>query len=243
MRPTPPPAEGSSPDGRFSQFSFTIDEEVLGLGLHGVYFVMGGLTNRRSHDEFDELLEHALDDLDDASTNGYDLRTDSILMGYRDLHSAVGRSNRDHVASAENLQRLVKMNGTIPRANLLVDVHNLVSLKTRLAITAHDLGKVQGNVRLSLTTGRERFFPFISREPKVVHPGEYAYVDEADEIICRMETRQAAATKPELETSDCFFIVQGNRAASADYVREAARELVALTTYFCGGHERNVYRA
>jgi DNA/RNA-binding domain of Phe-tRNA-synthetase-like protein len=241
MSTTPSLPEGVSPDGRFSRFSFTIDEEVLGLGLHGVYFVMAGLANRGGHDEFDELLGHALDDLD--GTSGYDLRTDPILSGYRDLHSAVGRSNRDHVASAENLQRLVKMNGTIPRANLLADVQNLVSLKTRLAISAHDLSKIQGNVRLSLTTGRERFFPFTSREPKVVHPGEYAYVDEADEIICRMETRQAAATKPELATSDCFFMVQGNRGVTADYVREAASELVAMTTYFCGGHARTVYPA
>jgi hypothetical protein len=58
-----------------------------------------------------------------------------------------------------------------------------------------------------------------------------------------METRQAAATKPELATSDCFFMVQGNRGVTADYVREAASELVAMTTYFCGGHARTVYPA
>ena len=240
MSTTLPPAEGASPDGRFSQFSFTIDEQVRELGLHGMYFVMEELTNSSGHDEFDELLGHALDDLDDAVATGYDPRTDPILAGYRMLHGAVGRSNRDHVASAENLQRLVKMNGTIPRANLLVDVHNLVSLKTRLAISAHDLSKVRGNVRLSMTTGRERFFPLSSREPKAVHPGEYAYVDEANEIIFRMETRQAAATRPDLTTSECFYIVQGNPATNAAYVRRAANEVVALTKYFCGGRERPV---
>jgi DNA/RNA-binding domain of Phe-tRNA-synthetase-like protein len=243
MRTTPPPDEGASPDGRFSQFSFTIDDDVLDLGLHGVYFVMGGLTNKRGHDEFDELLGHTLDDLDDAVAKCHDLRMDPILMGYRDLHNAVGRSNRDHVASAENLHRLIKMNGTIPHVNLLVDVQNLVSLKTRLAISSHDLRKVEGNVRLSLTTGQERFFPFASPDPKEVHPGEYAYVDGAGEIICRMETRQAASTKPKLATSECFYIVQGNPAASAEYVWGAATELIAMTRYFCGGYQRTVHPA
>lgn len=243
MSTTLPPAQGTSLEGRFSTFSFTIDEEVLGLGVHGVYFVMSGLTNGVCNDEFDELLGHALDDLDDATTNGYDPRTDPILIGYRDLHTAVGRSNRDHVSSADNLQRLIKMNGTIPRTSLLADVHNLVSLKTRLAISAHDLSYVRGNVRLSLTTGQERFFPVSAQEHKEVPPGEYAYVDDAGEIVLRMETRQAAATKPQASTSDCFYVVQGNPAVSPDYVREVARELVALTEYFCGGHQRSVYPA
>ena len=240
MSAVPPPADRTSPDGRFWKFSITIDQDVRELGVHGAYLVMGALTNTTGHDEFDELLGHALDDLDDSYGQGYDLRSDPVLAGYRDLHSAVGRSNRDHVASAENLQRLVKMNGTIPRANLLVDVHNLISLRTRLAISAHDLSKVRGNVRLSLTTGRERFHPLSSREPKAVRPGEYAYVDEADEIICRMDTRQAATTRPDLSTSECFSIIQGNPAASPAYVRQAASELVALTTYFCGGFARTI---
>jgi hypothetical protein len=55
-----------------------------------------------------------------------------------------------------------------------------------------------------------------------------------------METRQSAATRPDLSTSHCFYIVQGNAAATPAYVRRAANELVTLTKYFCGGHDRTV---
>jgi DNA/RNA-binding domain of Phe-tRNA-synthetase-like protein len=240
MSTTSSPSDVPAAAERFSQFSLTIGEDVRGLGHKGVHFVMSALTNAPCHDEFDELLGHALDDLDDATATGYDVRTDPVLAGYRTLHTAVGRSNRDHVASAENLRRLIKMNGTIPRANLLVDLNNLVSLTTGLAISAHDLERVRGNVRLSLTTGRERFFPHDGAEARPVHPGEYAYVDEAGEVICRMETRQAARTRPVLSTSDCFYIVHGNPATSAAYLRRAASDLVALTQYFCGGRERRL---
>lgn len=238
MSTTPSPSDLPTPAGRSPRFSLTIDEEVRGLLPDNVHIVMGGLTNAPGHDEFDELLGHALDDLDDATIGGYDLRTDPLLAGYRRLHTAVGRSNRDHVALAENLQRVVKMNGTIPRANLLVDLPNLISLKTRLAITAHDLDQVHGNVRLSLAMGGEQFFPLNAAEPRQLHPGEYAYMDEAGEVICRMETRQAARTRPGLSTSDCFYIVHGNPAASPAHLRRAASDLVALTRYFCGGQER-----
>jgi DNA/RNA-binding domain of Phe-tRNA-synthetase-like protein len=236
MSTTPPSGADGPPSGRFAGFSFTIDEEVRGLGVHGAFFIMSGLTNLAGHDEYDELLGAALDDLD----GGYDLKTDPVLKGYRALHTAIGRSNRDHVASAENLHRLVKMNGTIPRANLLIDIHNLVSLKTRLAISAHDLESVNGDVRLSLSTGRERFYPDDAAPARPLHPGEYAYVDSAGEVIWRLETRQAARTRPTLATSDCFYVVQGNPATSAAYVRRAARNLARLVRYFCGGSQRTL---
>lgn len=239
---TPPPAEGASSESHFARMSFTMDEQVIGLGVTGVYFVMGGLTNLHSHDEFDELLEHTLSDLDDAAVRGQDLKTHPILAGFRDLHSAVGRSNRDNVASAESLLRLIRMNGSVPRVNLLVDIYNMISLKTQLAIGAHDLERFDGDVRLALTTGDERFFPATAMEPKAVQAGEYAYIDGSNQIICRMETRQVGPTRVDLATTEAFYAVQGNKMTDASYVWDAAQELIALTKEFCGGSERILYR-
>jgi DNA/RNA-binding domain of Phe-tRNA-synthetase-like protein len=238
MSKPPPPAEGASPQSRLERIAFTVDEQVAGLGVTGMYFVMGGLTNLPSNDEFDELLEHTLSDLEDTAVRGHDLKADPVLAGYRQLHSGVQRSNRDHVASAENLLRLIRMNGTVTRVNLLVDICNLVSLRTRLSISVHDLASVQGDVRLSLTTGQEKFFPINAGEPKAVASGEYAYVDGSGEIIYRMETRQAAKTKVDLTTTECFYIVQGNPATEPEYVSSAAEQLISLTQDFCGGNVR-----
>ena len=242
MSKPPPPAEGASSESRFAEISFTIDEQVARLGVTGMYFVMGGLTNLQSNDEFDELLEHALSDLDDAVVNGHDIKTDPTLAGFRQLHAAVGRSNRDHVASAESLLRLIRMNGTVSRTNLLVDIYNLVSVKTRLSISGHDLDKFEGDVRLSLTTGEEKFLPHHADEPKVVPPGEYAYIDAMGDIISRMETRQAAKTRVDLTTTGCFYIVQGNPVTDASSVTRAADELIRVTSEFCGGTVRVLHR-
>jgi hypothetical protein len=41
-----------------------------------------------------------------------------------------------------------------------------------------------------------------------------------------------------LDTTECLYIVQGNRATDDAYIRRAAEELLALTKRFCGGTER-----
>jgi DNA/RNA-binding domain of Phe-tRNA-synthetase-like protein len=217
-----------------------VDERVLGLGLTGVYFVMAGLRNQPDDPRLQPLVAEAVGALD-ALASKDDLKADPILSGFRDLHTAVGRSNRDNIASPENLIRTVQKSGSLPRVNVLVDVYNIVSLRSRLALGAHDLSKVEGDIRLSMTTGTERFVPLGSSEPKPVYADEYAYIDESDEVICRMETRQVEKTKVVLDTTECFYIVQGNKATSPQYVWDAAHTLIALTKEFCGGEERILF--
>jgi DNA/RNA-binding domain of Phe-tRNA-synthetase-like protein len=102
--------------------------------------------------------------------------------------------------------------GQLPRINLLVDIYNLVSVKTHLSLGAHDRQKLGGDVHLKLTTGTERFWPIGTNELYPVKPGKYAYVDDDNDIICRLEVRQVEKTKVLPDTTACFFIVQGNPA-------------------------------
>lgn len=202
--------------------------QVQALGVRGVYLAMYGLTNRPEDPEFETLradLNRRLADEKQA------LLADPLLQGYRELHSAVGFSNRDFVASPEALIK----SGRLPQVNLLVDIYNLVSIETRLSFGAHDLARVQGNIHLRLTTGSEGYWPLGSPEPKPVRPGAYAYIDDADEVICLLEVRQVHKTRVTLETRDCFYIIQGNPAASQPALQAAAERLTALTQRFCGG--------
>jgi DNA/RNA-binding domain of Phe-tRNA-synthetase-like protein len=160
--------------------------------------------------------------------------TDPILTGFRELHTAIGRSNRDNVAASENLLRLLEKRDSIPRINPVVDLYNLVSLQTRLALGAHDLNKLEGHARLVLTSGNERFLPLGSDELKQIYPDEYAYSDDR-EIICRLETRQVDKTKVTTDTTDVLYIIQGNQHTSEEYLDAAVERLVELTTTYVGG--------
>lgn len=232
---------GSPPShDRADTLVFNIEEKVIALGVAGVYFVMDGLVNGLGDPGFEEIRRETIGRVANLMGDA-DLKQDPVLQGFRDLHTAIGRSNRDNVASPENLLRLLQKNGDLTSINLLVDVYNLVSIESRLALGAHDLAHVDGNIHLKITSGDERFVPLGAAEAKPIHVGEYGYVDDANDVICRMEVRQVEKTKVGLDTTACFYIVQGNAATDCDYLWQAATRLIELTKEYCGGRERILY--
>ncbi len=124
---------------------------------------------------------------------------------------------------------------TLVAINKVVSIYNLVSLKSSLALGAHDLDKIVGNVTLRLTTGTEKFWPIGAKEPEKVSQGEYAYCDDANDVICRMEVRQVEKTKVLPHTKNIFFIVQGNQNTSDEEISHASGELARLITDCAGG--------
>ena len=219
------------------QFRFGITDAAQTLGLKAVCFVIEGVRNQHTNPEFEKLKTHTLAQVSkDLSSEA--IQTDPILNGFRALHDAIGRSNRKNVASPESLLKLVLQTGGLPQVNLLVDIYNLVSVKTRLSLGAHDLRAISGNVQLRLTDGSETFWPMGSDKPKIVSPGEYAYIDDAHNVLCRLEVRQCERTKISLDTTDGFFIVQGNARTEDTCLRHAANELLTLIKRFCGGRAR-----
>ena len=81
------------------------------------------------------------------------------------------------------------------KINPLVDLYNLISMDTKLALGAHDLDKIEGNITLRLTQGNENYIPLGSEEAKEVKAGIYSYIDDANDIICYSEIRQVDKTK------------------------------------------------
>lgn len=121
------------------------------------------------------------------------------------------------------------------KINPLVDLYNLISMDTKLALGAHDLDKTEGNITLRLTQGNENYIPLGSEEAKEVKAGIYSYIDDANDIICFSEIRQVDKTKVTNESKDIFFIVQGNNENSDKYVKDIAKELIIVVTYYLGG--------
>ena len=130
------------------------------------------------------------------------------------------------------------------KINPLVDLYNLISMDTKLALGAHDLDKIEGNmtdsIQISLPMllflmGNENYIPLGSEEAKEVKAGIYSYIDDANDIICYSEIRQVDKTKVTNESKDIFFIVQVNKETSDKYVKDIAKELITVVTYYLGG--------
>lgn len=227
MTAAPSPTADAAP-------KFTIDPAVRALGVRGAFALLEGLDNHVPTVTLDGYRAELLDRLHREIDAGFIAR-DPVLAGFRTLHDRIGRSNRRFPASAEALVSLFLRKGLVPAINPLVDLYNGVSLETRLSLGAHDLTQVRGAITLRLTTGVEPFVPLGATDPEPVGAGEYAYIDEANRILCRLEHRQCEATKVTTATTAAFYILQGNAETDASMLEAGLDRLVTLTTRFCGG--------
>lgn len=214
---------------------FSVTKEVLDLGVKVITARITGVRNTDSNAEFEIYKNSELEKIK-RQWEGKKYKDDPVLVGFRDLHKKVSRSNREYVASPEGLRWLLFERGRFPHINTIVDIYNLVSIKTGLALGAHDIDKVQGNITLRLTKGDEIFIPLGKSEPVAIFPREYGYVDDGNNIICRLEVLQVEPTKVTLGSKDIFVIVEGNANTEEWYVQNAAKEVCEMISKYCGGH-------
>lgn len=215
-------------------FKFIITNEVSNLGAKTLAVWITGIKNDKLNPKLDRYIKLELEKIKKYWRN-ISYKEDLILQGFRDLHTKVGRNNRDYLASPEVLLKSLLERDRFPRINSIVDIYNLVSLKTRLALGAHDINYMNGNITLRLTQGNENFLPLGATESVSIPAGEYAYIDDENNIICRLEVLQTETTKITLDTTEVFLITQGNPNTSSFYVEQGAREVIDLITKFCGG--------
>jgi DNA/RNA-binding domain of Phe-tRNA-synthetase-like protein len=215
-------------------FTFSATDEVIKLGVKIVTARMVGVKNSLENKEFEVYKENVLSELKNKlSGKKYD--DDLVLAGFRDLHTKVGRSNRTYVASPEGLRYVFLERDRFPHINTVVDIYNLISLKTGLALGAHNVDKIKGNITLKLTTGDEKFIPLGKIEPTLILPGEYGYVDDDNNVVCRLEVLQVETTKITTDSNNLFLIIEGNTNTSDEFVRSTAKEVCEMITKYCGG--------
>lgn len=207
--------------------NFSIDQKVLELGVKVKTAVIFGVKNQPSNAVSIFITEEV--------AKLTPVQIDNILLGFQELHTKVGRGNKDCVSSPESLINFLARKGQLPQINPVVDLYNLISVKSKLALGAHDISKINGNVSLKTTTGSENFIPLGKSEPQIVPAREYAYIDDGNNIICRLEVIQCDQTKITPETKDIFLIIQGSRNTGQDYIDKTAMEVCELIVKYCEG--------
>ena len=200
---------------------FFVEQAVLDAGVKIVFATVHGLDNHGEDPEWAAYCDKRLEELYEEYAE-LDVHTDPILEGFNILHDKTGI-------------KLLKKNHGMFFINQAVDIYNLISLESKLALGAHNIDRVDGNVTLRFTDGSESFVPIGQTEPVPVAPHEYCYCDDANEVLCRLEIRQVEKTKVDEEAQNVFYIVQGNAATSDELLHETAQKIVDLTTKYCGG--------
>lgn len=212
---------------------FIVEKDVIDLGvtIRGVQIT--NVNNQIYSNELKKYIDEHIQKL--LAKETLETINDDIIQGFYDLHKVVNVPKRKNPPASENLLKILVKKQTAFSINPVVDIYNLISMETRLALGAHDVDHIDGNMNLRITKGNENFIPLGQSEPKPVKEGVYSYIDDSNDVLCYLEIRQVDKTKITSDSKNIFYIVQGNLNTSQEYVDNVAKKLIEVTTHFLGG--------
>lgn len=200
-----------------------------------MFATIEGIDNRADNEEWNSLRKESLKSLYQRYKD-IEIPNDPVLEGFNILHDRTGVKRRKNIPASENLIRLlVKHGGELAAINKVVDIYNLVSLDSRLALGAHNMDKTDGNVTLRFSDGNETFIPLGQTAPLPIKPHEYCYMDDHQDVLCRLEIRQSQKTLVDETAENVFYIIQGNEATPPELLAETAQRVIELTVKYAGG--------
>ena len=212
-----------------------VAEECFQLGLRATAIVFRDMHISSASVELRADIVREIQAIREEFASPAAVRSCPEVAAFQQLHRRVGVNPRKEQSSVERLLLLALKRGELPAINSLVDAYNLVSLRTRCSLGAHDLDAITLPVSLRLLTGREAFTPLGETMPVVVVPGEYGYVDAADHLLCRLDVRQADFSKVTEATRNVLLIVEGTAEHAPDVLHRASEEVIEVVTRYCGG--------
>ena len=146
-----------------------------------------------------------------------------ITQGYADLLQRVGRSIKKYPPTVPAFIRNIQRRGSMPHINSVIDIYNVESLHSLLAIGGHDLDKIDGQIEFTVNKEEGIFLPISSTE-KHVAATDYVYRDPKG-IIAWLGVRDGEQYKFDDETKNAIFIIQGNANTSVEIRVDALKRI------------------
>lgn len=215
------------------ELRFYVSKKLLGIGLKIRFVIINGINNENNI-EVEEFINNTANGLLEKYKD-FDIDNDNVLNGFHKIHERASISKRKNTPASENLIRLLKENNSYRSINPLVDIYNLLSIESKLCLGAHDIDKVSGNVTLRFHNGDEIFIPLGDGTSHKVKNNEYSYIDDSNEILCRLEVRQVKKTLVGNDTKNVFYIIEGNDLIPDEVLDSYANKIIEVTTSYLGG--------
>ena len=221
---------------------FHVAQECLDLGLRAGAIVFRDLTIDDAPAELREAIDEECRKVGGELATGADVRKTAEITAHYDILRRVGVKPRRRPPSTEKLLELARSRRTLPSINTLVDAYNLVSIRTRCSLGAHDLDYFTPPAELRLFRGDESFRPLGSTETQTVWAGEFGYVDAENRVLCRLDSLQADFSKVLHGTTNVLLIVEATDSHDPAQVTAAFDEVISLVERYCGGKAEVVAR-
>ncbi len=159
------------------------------------------------------------------------LKDEANCRAYRDFYWRMGVDPTKQRPAAEALARRILRGDSLPRISPIVDAYNLASLRTLVAIGAYDLARVEGGLKLRLSSGGELFEP-IGGGSETLQEGQIVLADE-HQIMHVYPYRDSRLTSVSQQTHEVLVLSAGVPGVSRVFeaVGVACESIVRL----CGG--------
>ena len=218
--------------------TFTPTREVLDLGLKVICLQITDLNNKSETKKFLAFKEKAYKALKQKYQE-FDIETDLILKGFRELHKKLNIKRRKNTPISENILKRFLKEEKLNEDNKLLTLYNIFTLDSRLSIGMYDMDKIKGNISLKIDD--KSSYISLDGTIKKLNQKQYVYKDE-NYIISRLEVTQNPKTIVDKNTKNILITIEGNEATSAEYIMEVTSEIIDLITTYCGGKAQIIYK-
>jgi DNA/RNA-binding domain of Phe-tRNA-synthetase-like protein len=212
---------------------YIVDSEFSALGFKSsVVCELYGISVRDTVDDLEKIKEETARMI--LGTTDERPRIDAVLDSYRSQVAAIGRSPKTFAPAAENLLRLMRRSGRMPRINTAVDAYNITVCHTGLALGVHDLDRLGQTITFRRSKGGEAFRAVGSDSVKQTAPGDYVYSDET-RVLAWLDSKDSDDVKLSAETQNVLIVIQGTSFTTRSYTYDAIQDAARRIVTFCGG--------
>ena len=200
-----------------------IDKSIVELGITSV--VIGVAKNIAPHAKLSDSFLKKQKKMEDwaLQCDVDEVLHNPITQGYADLLQSVGRSIKKYPPTVPAFIRNIQRRGSMPHINSVIDIYNVESLHSLLAIGGHDLDKIDGQIEFTVNKEAGVFLPISSTEKHVAET-DYVYRDSKG-IIAWLGVRDGEDYKFDDGTKNAIFIITGNANTSVEMRVEALKRI------------------
>jgi tyrosyl-tRNA synthetase len=157
---------------------------------------------------------------------GRDLKADPAIAVWRDAFAKAGFDPDQTPSSVEALMRRpILSQEEAPTVNDAVDLGNIVSLRHRVPVGAHDLDRLRGDFVVRVTREGDAFTLLGAKESESVPAGEIAYADDVEVRTRRWVWRLGEKGKVTPRSGNVIFPIDGFVGQTDEQVRRAVADL------------------
>ena len=167
--------------------------------------------------------------------NKYDLdavKDHPTLRAYRDFFWRIRIDPTKIRPAAEALIRRILAGNPLPCINTLVDVYNLASIMSKIALATFDSDKLAGNLLMRFAEEGEEFYGIGMEKPLVLRGGEIVIADN-EKLVAVYPYRDADNTKVTEKTENVTIVVCGVPGISKETLESASEIARKYINCFC----------